>query len=344
MIQLFGSVLIVIIGSALCSASEAALFSVPLVKVQQLAQHNNPAAKVLIRIRENMSRPIATIVFLNNIFNIPGSIIVGNIATKVLGSQWLGVFSAFLTFAIIIGGEIIPKTFGERHAELIALAVARPVSGLTLLMLPVVWIVERLVSPITRGVIRPVTNESEIKLLAHIGQKEGSIEKNEAALIDRVFHLNDITASDLMTPRVSLTSVQASKTFAEAKGQIIASQHTRILVVGDSIDDVKGIVLKYEVLLALIEGRCDSPISELTRPVRFVPEMVHADQLLATFQTNREHLAVVVDEFGGIAGVVTLEDVLEVLTGEIVDESDRVVDLREWTKQRYHALLARKRK
>lgn len=344
MIELISAVLIVIIGSALCSGSEAALFSVSQIKVQQLVQDNKPGASILAKIRENMSRPIATVVILNNIFNIVGSIVVGNIATKVLGNQWLGIFSALLTLAVIIGSEIIPKTLGERYAEHIALAMARPVSGLTTLMSPLVWLIERMVSPITRGAIQPVTNESEIKLLAHIGQKEGTIEADEADLIDRVFHLNDLTAGDLMTPRVSLTYVHANKTLVEIKDQIITSQHTRILVTGESIDDIQGIVLKYEVLLALIEGRTDTPVCDITRPVRFVPEMVRADKLMTTFQANREHLAVVIDEFGGVAGVVTLEDVLEILTGEIVDESDQVVDLREWTRERYKAILTNRQK
>jgi CBS domain containing-hemolysin-like protein len=342
--ELFLWVLIVIVGSALCSGSEAALFSVSVVKVQKLAQEEVRSAKILLRIRENMSRPIATIVILNNIFNIVGSIVVGRVAVNVLGSEWLGVFSAILTFLVIICSEIIPKTLGERYAEPVALAVATPVAGLTKLMLPLVWMVERMVSPITRGSIRPVTNEAEIRLLAHIGQQEGSIEEDEAALIDRVFRLNDLTAGMLMTPRVSITYVQGKKTLADVQEQLITSQHSRILVTGSSIDEVLGIVLKHELLLALIEGKGDTMLDEYIRKVRFVPEMVRADKLLTTFQVNHEHLAVVVDEFGGVAGVVTLEDVLEVLTGEIVDETDRVVDLREWTRQRHQALVARRRR
>ncbi len=342
MIELLLAVGIVIFGSALCSGSEAALFSVSLVKVRQLAQEKTPAAQTLLHIRENMSRPIATIVILNNIFNIVGSIIVGGIASEVLGSQWLGVFSTLLTFAVIICSEIIPKTFGERYAEPIALFISHPIAGLTKLMLPVVWLVEQMVSPITRGTLRPITNEAEIKLLAHIGKQEGSIEEDEAALIDRVFWLNDMTASMLMTPRVSLTFLQANNTLRETKAAVVASQHSRILVIGTSIDDVVGIVLKQELLQAIIEGEEDVTLSNFVRAVRFVPETVRADTLLTTFQNNREHLAIVVDEFGGVAGVITLEDVLEVLTGEIVDETDRVVDLREWSRQRNKVLLPRK--
>lgn len=340
MFELVTAVLVIIVGSALCSGSEAALFSVPIVKVRQLAEADVPAAHTLLRIRENMSRPIATIVILNNVFNIVGSIAVGTIAAHQLGSDWMGIFSALLTLVVIIGSEIVPKTIGERFADTIALFIARPVALLTMLMLPLVWSIERLVSPITRGPIRPVTNEAEIQLLAQIGQQEGSIQGDEALLIQRAFRLNDLTAGMVMTPRVILTYVTANLTLAEARQRIIESSHSRILVIGDSIDDVKGLIFKTEFLLALVEGRDEQPLTCLLRDVQFVPETVRTDKLLTLFQESHEHLAVVVDEFGGVAGVVTLEDVLEVLTGEIVDETDRVADMQEWARQRRQALLA----
>jgi CBS domain containing-hemolysin-like protein len=340
MVELLIAILIVVFGSALCSGTEAALFSVSLVKVRQLAQANVSTAQALLPIRENMSRPIATIVILNNMFNIVGSIVVGGIAGAALGDQWLGAVSAVLTMAVIIGAEIIPKTIGERYAEPIALAVARPVTWLTMLMLPLVWVVERIVSPITKGSPRVVTNEAEIKLLAQIGQQEGSIERDEAQLIQRVFRLNDATAGTLMTPRVSITYLRGKETLEEARQQVITSPHSRMVVIDESIDDVLGIAFKNELLVALAEGRTSRLIAELTREVLFVPEMVRADRLLAMFQERHEHLAVVVDEFGGVAGVVTLEDVVEVLTGEIVDETDLVVNLQEWARQRLQVLLS----
>jgi CBS domain containing-hemolysin-like protein len=344
MTELLIAVLVVILGSALCSGTEAALFSVPVIKVRQLAASGTPAARVLLQIRENMSRPIATIVVLNNVFNIVGSIVVGGIAAVVLGDQWLGVFSALLTLAVIIGSEIIPKTLGERYAEPISLAAARPVMGLTLLMLPIVWTIERIVSPITRGPPRSATNEAEIQLLAQIGQQEGSIERDEAALIQRVFRLNDVTAGSLMTPRVGITYLHGDERLGEASPRIMESPHSRILVIGDSIDDILGVALKDQLLIALIEDKTHMLVSEYAKPPHFVPDMVKADKLLATFQGRQEHLAVVVDEFGGVAGVVTLEDVLEVLTGDIMDETDQVANLQEWARQRRKALLARYQK
>ncbi|MGK7948552.1 MAG: hemolysin family protein [Xenococcaceae cyanobacterium] len=339
MLALIIAVAIVILGSAICSGSETALLSVPLIKVRQLAQSKKPPALALLGIRTKINRPIAMIVILNNIFNIVGSIVIGSLAVEALGDTWLGVFSGILTFLIIILGEIIPKTLGERYATNIALFIAMPVQFLTIALMPLVWIVERVTAPITKGKAIPTTNEAEIKFLTKIGYQEGVIEDDEAEMIQHVFQLNDLTASDLMTPRIIVTYLKGDLTLEECKQEIIASQHTRILVIENSIDNVVGLVLKDVLLTAMIEGNKDQKISNLVRKVRFVPETIRADKLLKVFQETREHLAVVLDEYGGVAGVVTLEDVLEVLTGEIVDETDRSVDLQEIARKKRQRLL-----
>lgn len=339
MLQLITTILVVILGSALCSSIETALFSVSSLRVRQLAQSNNPSAVALLAIRENMNRPIATIVILNNTFNIIGSIVTGGVATQVLGSQWLGIFSAVLTFLIIVFGEIIPKTLGERYCESLAMLAAIPITGLSLVFTPLVWILENVTAPFSQGKKRPTTNEAEIKLLANIGQQEGIIERDEAEMIQRVFRLNDVVAADLMTPRIMVTHINGNLTIAQAKAQIIASQHTRIIITDNSIDQVIGFCLKQELLTALVEGHQNHQVSTLARKVRFVPEVIRADKLMRNFIEAREHLAVVVDEYGSVAGVVTLEDVLELITGEIVDETDRNVDLQEIARKRREKML-----
>ncbi|NET35674.1 MAG: HlyC/CorC family transporter [Cyanothece sp. SIO1E1] len=339
MLQLAIVVLIVILGSGLCSGTEAALLSVPPIKVRQLAQSRKPTAVALLAIREKMNRPLATIVIFNNVFNIVGSILIGHIAADVLGNAWLGIFSGILTFLIIIFAEIIPKTLGERYAQQIALVVAIPVAGLTFLFTPLVWSLEKLTAPLTKGRKSPTTNEAEIQLLTRIGRQEGIIEADEADMIQRVFRLNDLKASDLMTPRTALTYLRGDLTLADAKPAIITSQHTRIVVIEDTIDQVIGVALKAELLTAMIEGKSSQQISTLSRTVHFVPETIRSDKLLKEFQDAREHLVVVLDEYGGVSGVVTLEDVLEVLTGEIVDETDRTVDLQEIARRKRERLL-----
>lgn len=332
--QVLLAVLAVLSASAACSCSEVALFSVPALKVRQLAQSGRPAALALLKIRQNMARPIATIVVLNNIANIVGSIVVATVATRMLGDRWLGLISGVLTLLIIVGGEIVPKTLGERYAEPVALAVAQPVTLLTLLLTPLTWLVLQLTAPFTRGRSSFTTNEDEIRLLTEIGGEEGMIEARESEMIQRVFTLNDMPAWELMTPRVALTYLDDDLTLDEARAEIIASPHSRIIVMGEDVDDVIGIALKDELLTALVEGQGSRPVRDFVREVDFLPESVHADKLLRYFQDSHRHLAVVVDEYGGVEGVVTLEDVLETLTGEIVDETDRTADMRAAARQR----------
>ena len=336
------AVIIVIIGSAICSGAETALLSVSAIRVRQLAQTKKPATLALLGIRNKINRPIATIVILNNIFNIVGSIIIGSLATKVLGDTWLGVFSGILTFLVIVFGEIFPKTLGERYAEQVSLAIAIPVKVITVFFTPLVGLIEFVTSPVTKGRKLQTTNEAEIKFLTKIGFQEGAIEDDEAEMIQRVFQLNDLTASDLMSPRVVITALKGNLTLTECKLEIIASQHSRILVIGETIDNVLGLVLKDHLLMALIDGKKDKTVADLRRDVNFVPDTMRADKLLKFFQENREHLGVVLDEYGGVAGVVTLEDVLEVLTGEIVDETDRNIDLQVIARKKRQKLLEAK--
>jgi CBS domain containing-hemolysin-like protein len=342
MLTLFIVVLAVLVGSAICALAETVLLSVPQIKVKQWAQTKKPAAIALAHIKKKMNRPIATIVVLNNIFNIVGSIIIGNLTARELGDAWLGVFSAILTFFIILFGEILPKTLGQQYAENLALFLAFPVKFVTIVFTPLIWLLEKGTTPFTKGKVLPTTNESEIRLLARIGRNEGVIEADEAEMIQRVFQLNDLTASDLMSPRITLTYLQGNLNLEECQQDIINSEHSRILIINKTIDEVIGIGLKHELLTSLIEGRKTEKLASLARSVHFVPETIRADSLLKNFQDTRQHLMVVLDEYGGVAGVVTLEDVLEVLTGEIVDETDTIIDLQEIARQKRSRLLMAK--
>ena len=334
MLVLFIAIGIVLLSSAICSGSEAALFSVRIVKVRRLAQSKRPEALALLAIREQMNRPIATIVILNNIANIVGTSVVTVLASDVLGSRWLGLVSGILTFLVILLSEIIPKTLGERYSDQIALVIARPVAGLTRILTPLIWCIEKITNPLTAGANSFTTDEAEIKLLAKMGQEAGTIEDDEFEMIRKIFNLNDITAADLMTPRVVMTYLKGDLTLAEAKEEILTFPHSRIIVIGETLDEVTGVVLKTDLLAGIIQAKLNQPISNFAYKVHFVLGPKRANQLLSIFQQTRQHLAVVVDEYGGVSGVVTLEDVLEVLTGQLVDETDTIDDLQEFARKR----------
>lgn len=340
MLKLLIFTFIVVCGSALCSCTETALLSVPILKVRQLAQGNQHAAKVLLAIREKINRPIATLVIFNNLFNILGSIIIGSMASAVLDNALLGVFSGVLTFLIIVFGEVLPKTFGESYAVPISLLMAVPLTGLTLLFTPVVWLLEKVTAPFVGD--RPIhtTNEAEIQFLTALGSQEGAIEDDEAEMIQRVFALNDMTAAKLMTPRVAITSIYGDEILSHIQQSLIDSQHSRLIVTGETIDEVLGIALRHELLAAIVAGQGDQMVATLARPAWFVPDTLRADKLLRLYQAKREHLAVVVNEYGVVMGVVTLEDVLEVITGEIVDETDDIIDMQAFARRRLARILS----
>ena len=340
--ELIFAVVLVLFCSGICSGVEAALLSVPLIKLRKLAETKKPSALALLSIRLKINRPITTIVTLNNIANIGGSIFVGGVATSVLGSQWLGTFTGILTFLIIVFGEIIPKTIGENHALSIAQATAKPIIWLTRILTPFVWCIELISYPFIKKKKEKTTDESEIKFLAQIGHKEGVIENNESEMIQKVFDFNDLTASDIMTPRVAMTYINEKDVLSAIKDTIMNSQHSRIIVIKDSPDDIVGIALKNELLSAMIRGKSDKTISSFVHEVNYVAESARTDKLLKGFQNNRQHLTVVVDEYGGIAGIVTLEDVLEILTGEIIDETDKVTDLQEFARKKHNRSLKKK--
>lgn len=330
---LTATVLVVLIGSGLCSGSETALLSVPIVRARQLAAEGGRAAHALVAIKQSLARPIAAIVVLNNVFNIVGSIAVGSVAAATFGDRWVGVVSGVLTFLVILFAEILPKTLAERYAERVAVWVALPVRWLTVLLTPVVALLELLMRPLTRGERAPSISEAEIRLLAGIGRAEGVIEDDEMEMILRVFQLNDRTAQDLMTPRPVLTWLEADRTLVDAREDILASEHSRIVVSPGDLDEAAGIVLKQDLLAAMLSAS-PATIGELARPVSAVPWIARADDLLQRFLRDREHLALVIDEHGSTIGVVTLEDVIEVLTGPIVDETDRRPDLRAFARSR----------
>jgi CBS domain containing-hemolysin-like protein len=323
MVTLAVTVLVVLLGSGLSSGSEAALLSVPEIRARQLAEQGTRRGRALLAIKEQIGRPISAIVVLNNVFNIVGSITVGAVAAAALGPAWVGAVSAVLTFLVILFAEILPKTLAERHADRVALWIALPVQWLTVLLTPLVVLFELLMRPLTRGPRAPTTNELEIRLLANIGREEGVIEADEAQMIQRVFQLNDRAAKEIMTPRPALSWLDADKPLSAVRSDIIASPHTRILVAEDEdLDHVIGLAVKHELLAALLDGS-DAPVRDHVRPIEAVPWLLRADDLLERFHRHRTRVMLVVDEHGGTLGVVSLEDVLEVLAGAVPDEDDR---------------------
>ncbi len=318
--------LIVIIGSAFFSGLEAALFSVPQSKVHLAYEQKRRGAKALLKIKENLQRAIIVVVIGNNIVNIVGSIFVGVMSAKVLGETWLGIVSAMFTFLIIIFGEIIPKTIGENNAERISLYLAPFLLIGVKLFTPIIWFIEKLTRHFHRD--RKVVSEEELHILSEIGHQEGSIEKDEKEIIQKVFLLNDLTARDIMTPRTVVVAFQKDSLIGEIRNEIYDLNNSRIPVYNENIDDIIGVCYRKNLLIALAKDEDYRKIESFAQDVLYVREDIRVDDLLQLFLTRREQIAIVKDEFEGTSGLVTLEDVLEQLVGEIVDEDDEVIDTR----------------
>jgi len=334
------TIFIILTGSAFFSGIEAALFTVSLSRAKVLAEQKKKGAASLAAIKENMRRPITVLVLFNNAFNIVGSIIVGILASRIFESAGIGIVSAILTFLIIIFGEIIPKSIGENYSEQIGLAVSKPLLFATKIFAPIVWCFENITKPFTKK--HQIVSEEEIRILSHLGHLEGSIEEDEKEMIHKVFRLNDLTAKDIMTPRTVVAALEGEKTLAETEREIYELTHSRLPIYHDNLDNIIGVCHERALLAALAKDEKQRKVSEFRTEVMFVPENMKADKILPLFQKQKCHLAVVVDEFGGTSGVVTLEDVLEQLVGEIIDEKDREVDTRIKAKEIKEKLLAGK--
>jgi CBS domain containing-hemolysin-like protein len=314
-------VLLMLGGSFLCSGIEAALLTVNPVKVHELANRPRPlpGALRLEYLRQRLGRTLAVLVIANNVFNIFGSLMVGGFAAAVfehhgISGVALPLFSVGLTVLVILLGEILPKAIGSKLALPISLATAPAVNLFLKLMLPVVLLLERLLPAITAE-NEISTDEEEIRLLARVGSQKGQIEADEAAMIGKVFQLNDLTARDLMVPRVSAPTLDGSDSLETQRSILLRNRTAWWVVLGEQVDEVLGVASRERLLTALVEGRGASRVDLLCEPAEFVPEMIRADRLLTSFRRNGSGVRVVVDEFGGFVGVVGPEAVLAVLAG-----------------------------
>jgi CBS domain containing-hemolysin-like protein len=326
MIPLIFTVIILLAGSAFCSSTEAALFSVTESKIESLEK--NSSVKSLLKLKKNISSSVGTIVILNNLFNIVGTLIAGVFAAQFFNQQWqIGLFSLALTVAVILFGEIFPKNFGQYYALNYALLTAEVISFFVWFFTPAIIILNFLSNLLFKEKEDHISEE-EIKVLLRKGRDSNSIEHDESKLILNVFNMNDKTANDIMTPRINIDALEKDLTLVEQLKVIENSPHSRLPVYDGDFDKIVGYVIVRDALEAITKNEGQVASGEFSQEIVRIKETTRVDSLLLMFQKRREHIAIVVDEFGGTSGLVTLEDVLEEIVGEIVDERDEVVDMR----------------
>ena len=340
MTELILAVLAAVLISAMCSLFEAVLYSVPVGHVESMVESKRSAGKILQGLRENVDRPIAAILSLNTIANTAGAAVAGAAAAKVFGEIWLGYFSAAFTLAILMFSEVVPKTAGVVYSRSLATVIARPLQLLVWLFQPLIWLCGSVTYLISRGGQSPSVSEDEILGLARIGRQTGAIETDQAVAIENILSLEKKAVRDIMTPRTVAVMIGAETTVDELRKQKTVLNYSRIPIFDKDGEDVVGMINRRDVLTAMADGRGSLRLDEMMRPVDFVVESFSLNRLLRKFLARGQHLLMVLDEFGGLAGLVTLEDVLEEILGqEIVDEFDQVADLRELARNRREETL-----
>ncbi|WP_373047923.1 CNNM domain-containing protein [Vulgatibacter sp.] len=316
--------------SFLCSLLEASFLSVQMGELLARKQAGDVAAEQMLELKEHrLDDSIGAILTLNTIAHTIGAALAGAQAARVFGSNWVGAFSAVLTLAILLFTEIIPKTLGTTHAAGLVRFTGTTIRFLAWLLAPVLFVTGWLTRLFARGTELRVSRR-EIGALVDVAAEQGSLEPEESKVIANVLRNREVLVADVMTPRVVVKMHPAHTTVDELLEDPEALTFSRIPIWEDSTDRVIGYVLQREVLEAVARGSSrERPLRDFLREPFHLPEIVSVESALRAFLGRREQLAIVTDEFGGVSGVVTLEDLVETILGaELVDELDSEADLR----------------
>ncbi|XPV75407.1 MAG: hemolysin family protein [Desulfovibrio sp.] len=344
MLELILAVAVATVISAFCSVSEAMLYSVPWSEIEKLKKKFSSSGVLLDKMRRNVEEPITAILTLNTVAHTAGAAIAGAAWAKLYGEEYLGYFAAGFTVVILLFSEIVPKTVGIAYCKPLARILAKPLHWLVIIFMPAIYIMGFLGRMVRGKHEGPEATEDDIRAMVSLTRKAGVIKPYEELSITNILSLDRKTVEEIMTPRTVVFSLPAELTVAEARESHASWPHSRIPVyANDDTEDVVGVVYRRQVFEALADDENDIRLSDIMRPVRFVLDNITLDKVLIMFLGSRMHLFVVLDEYGGIAGVVTLEDVLEEILGsEIVDETDQVVDMRELARRRREELTRNK--
>lgn len=328
-------VLLALLFSFLCSIAEAVLLSITPSYIAEMQNSDPPLAARLQKLKgDSIDRSLAAILTVNTIAHTVGAIGAGSKATSVFGSAWFGVFSAVMTLLILFLSEIVPKTIGAVHWRRLGRVTAAYVNLLIFTMYPLIRISELLTKLISHGQKVHVFSRDEFVAMADVGHRSGQINERESKIIANLFRFHALTAKDIMTPRTVMVALPASLTVAEAYAMGDRTPFSRLPLYGRDKDDVIGFVLRDDILSAYLQDKDALPLSVMKRELLTVPGTISLSGLMDALMQRRQHIALVIGEFGETQGLVTLEDLVETLIGEeIVDEGDRVEDMQAMARQ-----------
>ncbi len=322
-LSIFLFILCVIL-SAFFSSSEVALIAITRAKVRTLVNENRPGSAALRKLKESPEHLLITILIGNNIVNVAAASLATGVAIRLFGDLGVGIATGFVVLVLLVFGEIGPKISAARANDGFALTVAPIILALSRLFTPVIWLIIRFNPQLgkNRETSEPSVTEEEIKEWIDVGKEEGAIEQDEQDLLYSVLEFGDTIAREVMTPRVDVVLIEDTAGFEDAIRLFNDTGFSRIPVFHDRIDNIIGIMNVKDVFAAMVSRRQDATIREVMYDPTFVPETKKIDDLLKELQVNRVQIAVVIDEYSSFVGIVTVEDILEELVGDILDEHD----------------------
>jgi len=327
--------LLAVVVSFICSLLEACFLSISGGYIQSQLKKGKNFAVLLRKFKQNMNRPISAILTLNTIANTLGAAKVGAQAHFLFGSSYVTVFSGVLTFVILIFAEIIPKNLGASHWRALAPVCAYTIKYLIYLTYPAVWIFEKLNKLLSRKAKTAVTKE-EIIAAAEIGAEAGVIGQKESHIIVNSLNMDSLKVSEIMTPRSVIFALDQNMTVGEVIKKYKNISFSRIPVFSSNLDTIEGMVHRYKIFEAQSMELSNMKLSEYRVPLHVIPEHISVAATMDQFIKRKEHIFLVVDEYGMTTGLVTLEDAVETILGvEIVDELDSVEDLRKLAVEKW---------
>jgi len=323
--------------SFLCSILEASLLSMPPSYVKKIEGEGSKKGALLARLKEDIDRPLAAILSLNTIAHTVGAAGVGAQAAALFGQAYFGLISAVLTLLILFFSEIIPKTLGAIYWKGLTGFTVYTCQAIIVSLMPLVWVSKKLTKLIQpRGTVSSTVSREEIVALAQLGYSAGVIAESEREIIRNLIRSRSLKVQDIMTPRSVAGMLSGSLSCGEALGCETALRFSRILVHKEDSEEVFGYALKQRILEEAAFDRHGTLLGEVALPIHVISEKASLAILIRDLIYGKEQIALVVDEYGSMSGLVTKEDLIETLLGlEIMDESDHIEDMREFARQRW---------
>ncbi|MBC8320915.1 MAG: HlyC/CorC family transporter [Bacteroidetes bacterium] len=323
--------------SFLCSVMESVLLSTPISFLNVKKESGHKSAKIFIKLKNNIERPLSAILSLNTVAHTIGAAGVGARATMLFGELYFGIISATLTLLILIFSEIIPKTIGVIYWRRLALVSGKIINVMVIITFPLVIMADYITRFFSRNINEMSVSREEISVMANIGTEEGIFEEKENKIIQNLIRLRTIKVSEIMTPRVVVTVADENMSLNEFFGKKEFLHYSRIPIFSKNNENITGYVFRQTVLEKLAKKETNLKLKNICREIVVAHESQTLSNLWEILLDKREHIALVVDEYGGMDGIVTMEDIIETLLGlEIVDERDGIVDMQQYARERWN--------